>query len=338
MNSFLGPSAVGVLLFLWPFHATATIYRCTSPGKPVSYQGTPCEGAEKQRVIASPVSQAQADIRVQPTSGLSNEQRIAYDGLLMDYYDMFGVLGRAKACGLDPMRYQQVLKNILARLEKRHGDKDFGGVGEMALAGLEAGAENRDSGLGRPGVTPPAKIPCAEALTRAQNLRLPAVPASLVSRGGDQPVTTQIAEFGAATGDVRILKKDVGGGHYLVLHRNREVFDSPHEIDFYRLMEGAVPALLLGVADPDAHCYDPGARVNLRFAIITLPARGASVTTPFDFHCMNPDVYDKYNTNYICFRDNTQARRESQVFRIDETGKPVLFGKFNWQACPSPNN
>lgn len=339
MNSFCTQVATaGVVAFLWPFHATATIYRCTSPGKPVSYQGTPCEGPERQSVVSTQAAQSEVDVRVQPRSGLSNEQGVAYDGLLMDYYDMFGVLGRAKACGLDPTRFQQILKDIMTRLEKRHGDKDFDGVGQMMLAGLEAGVENRDSGLGRPGVTPPAEIPCAEALSRAQNLRLPAVPASLVSPGGDQPVTTQIAEFSASTGNVRIIKKEIGEGHYLVLHRNREVFDSPREIDVYRLMEGNVPALLLGVVDPNANCYDPGTRVNLRFAVITLPATGAAVTTPFDFHCMSPDVYRKYDTNYICFRDNTQARRQSEVFRIDETGRPVFYGRLNWQACPSRTN
>jgi hypothetical protein len=175
-------------------------------------------------------------------------------------------------------------------------------------------------------------------MSRVQNLRLPAVPASLVSPSGDQPVTTQIAEFSASTGDVRIIKKEVDGSHYLVLHRNREVFDSPREIDVHRLMEGTVPALLLGVVDPDAKCYDPGARRNLRFTVITLPATGATVTSPFDFHCMTPDVYRKYDTNYICFRDNTQARGQSEGFRIDETGRPVFFGMFNWQACPSHTN
>ena len=351
MGSFRGwVAAAWVVVFLWPFHATAAIYRCTSPGKPDSYQSTPCEGGTAQAVVPSDATQSGSDARVQPSSGLSREQRVAYEGLLTDYYEMFGVLGRAKTCGLDPKRLQQTAQDLMGRLEQRHG-KDIQDIGKMMILGVTGGAENRRSGLERPNVTPPGEIPCAEAVRRAQNLRLPAVPASLVIPSGDQPITTQIAELSASTGALRIVKKEVAQGpsasanqtsdggsretHYLVLHRNREVFDSPREIDFNRLIEGKVPALLLGIVQPDAHCHDPGARINLKFTVITLPETGATEIAPFDFQCMTPDVYRKYDTNYICFRDNTQARRESQVFRIDETGKPVFFGRFNWQACPT---
>jgi hypothetical protein len=352
VDSFRGrTAAAGVVLFLWPFHATAAIYRCTSPGKPDSYQSTPCESGKAQAVVPNQDGQSDSDVRVQPRSGLSREQRAAYDGLLTDYYEMFGVLGRAKTCGLDPNRLQQTAQDVIGRLERRHGKDDSQDVLKMMVLGVTAGAENRKSGLEKPNVTPPGEIPCADALRRAQNLRLPVVPASLVIPSGDQPITTQIAELSASTGAVRIVKKEVGqeasashnrssdGGiresHYLVLHRNRQVFDSSREIDVNRLMEGKVPALLLGIVDPDAHCYDPGAKVNLHFTVITLPETGATDITPFNFHCMSPDVYRKYNTNYICFRDNTQARRQSEVFRIDETGKPVFFGRYNWQACPT---
>jgi hypothetical protein len=339
-----------IIVLLWPFYATAAIYRCTSPGKPDSYQSTPCDNGTAQAVVPTEGAQSGPDARVQPSSGLSREQKVAYDGLLNDYYEMFGVLGRAKACGLDPKRLQQTAQDLLARLERRHGP-DFQDVSNMVLLGVTAGAENRRTGLERPNTTPAGVIPCAEAVRRAQNIHLPAVPALLVIHSGDQPVTSQIAELSASTGTVRIVKKeatqgasastkqDSGGAasetHYLVLHRNREVFGSPREINFNHLIEGKVPALLLGIVQPDAQCHDPGTRVNLQFTVVTLPDTGAAEIAPFDFQCMTPDVYRKHDTNYICFRDNTQARRESEVFRIDETGKPVFFGRFSWQACPT---
>ena len=354
MNSFRDWIAtVGVVLFLlWPLHATAAIYRCKSPGKPDSYQSTPCDSGEAQAVVPNPVTQSDSDVRVQPHSGLSMEQRAAYDALLTDYYEMFAVMGRAKTCGVDPKRLQQTAESLMNRLELRHGKNDIKDVANMMLLGVTAGAENRRSGLERPNVTPAGEIPCAEAVRRVQNLRLPSVAASLVLPRDGEPVTAQIAELRASTGTVRIVKRDVGQGpsrtdprqaaegsaresHYVVLHRNREVFDSRPEINLNRLIEGKVPTLLLGIVDPDAHCYDPGTRVNLRFTLITLPEAGASEATPFDFHCMTPDIYRKHDTNYICFRDNTQARRESQVFYVDENGKAGLFGRFNWQACPS---
>ena len=106
MESFCGRIAlIGLVLFLWPHHATAAIYRCSSPGKPDSYQDTPCERAKTQVVVPGQVARSEPDVRVQPHSGLSSEQRVAYDGLLEDYYEMFGVLGRAKTCGLDPRFY-----------------------------------------------------------------------------------------------------------------------------------------------------------------------------------------------------------------------------------------
>jgi len=36
-------AGVLVLVGLYPPHANATIYRCTTPGKPDSYQSTPCD-------------------------------------------------------------------------------------------------------------------------------------------------------------------------------------------------------------------------------------------------------------------------------------------------------
>lgn len=341
-------AAVSGVACLWPCVVSAAIYRCTSPGKPDSYQSTPCEGGAAQAVVPSQAPSA-SEVRVQPHSGLSREQTVAWEGLLGDYIEMFGVLGRANACGLDTKRVKQITNDLFAALERRHG-KDAPQVANVAF-GMVAGMENRRTGLEKPNVTPVGEIPCGEALRRAQNLRLPPVPASLAIPAGDQPITTQIAEFSASTGALRIVRKQMvqesnaspqqtseGGAresHYLVLHRNREVFDSPREIHFSRLIEGKVPAVLLGIVEPDAHCYDPGTRLHLHFISITVPETGATEITPFDFHCMTPEVYRKNNTNYICFRDNTQARRESQVFRIDETGKPVPFGWFNWQACPT---
>jgi hypothetical protein len=52
MNGFRECVAAAlVVAWLWPFHASAAVYHCTSPGKPDSYQGTPCEAGTAQAAI-----------------------------------------------------------------------------------------------------------------------------------------------------------------------------------------------------------------------------------------------------------------------------------------------
>jgi hypothetical protein len=142
MNCLRGwAAAVLAVASLWPFHTNAAVYRCTSPGKPDSYQGTPCAGGAAQAVVPGQAQPA-SDVRVQPNAGFSREQRVTYDGLLTDYFEMFGVLGRAKTCDLDPKRVEQTLKDLYAGLERRHG-KDVKEIGNIIIAGMVAGAENR---------------------------------------------------------------------------------------------------------------------------------------------------------------------------------------------------
>jgi len=46
-------ASVWVLVGLYPPHANATIYRCTTPGKPDSYQSTPCDAGTAQADVSS---------------------------------------------------------------------------------------------------------------------------------------------------------------------------------------------------------------------------------------------------------------------------------------------
>jgi hypothetical protein len=46
-------ASVLVFVGLYPTHANATIYRCTTPGKPDSYQSTPCDAGTAQADVSS---------------------------------------------------------------------------------------------------------------------------------------------------------------------------------------------------------------------------------------------------------------------------------------------
>ena len=46
-------ASVLVFVCFYPPHANATIYRCTAPGKPDSYQSTPCDAGTAQADVSS---------------------------------------------------------------------------------------------------------------------------------------------------------------------------------------------------------------------------------------------------------------------------------------------
>jgi hypothetical protein len=306
------------------------MYWCTAAAGNAVFQDKPCEKEMKESVIAIQPDGAAAPVRVRSEAGLSAAQRKDYDQLLMQTYEVFRVIGRAKACELN---YVERMMQLSDDLSARHGtDADM--VSATAFAGFASGMENRPSVLDQD-VGPREPVPCHVVAAELPSLRLPRVPKSLVMQPGEANLKTTVEEQ-SPTGPVRIVvstQPKSGAATNVVLHHEKEIFETANSIDYNRIVRTRTPVLLIATKDRDARCGRYGGYHG--WIAITLPASAASTATPLSkIDCLGPTVNWLNGVPYLCFRSGSGSGLRSRIYSIDDVGALHEHGDRPPGVCP----
>src|SRR4051812_33588981 len=199
------------------------MYRCKAADGKVAFQDKPCASGASQSSMGPAGAATNANPKLRPIQGLSQEQKSDYDALLNKYMELARILGRAKTCGVPGASERYVA--LMEPLKERHGENDNAFM--AWVMGYSAGSENRAlADIGEKKPRPP--VPCDIITGQFQNAALPPVPPSLVLREG-QPVDRIVSEGKSPNGPLRFITRTPPGGgaaEHLVLHRERIVFKS----------------------------------------------------------------------------------------------------------------
>ncbi len=306
------------------------MYRCTAAaGNPV-LQDKPYEKEMKESVIAIQPDGAAAPVRLRSQADLSKAQREDYFQLLMQTHEVFRVIGRAQACGL---KVEVRMKQLFDDLSARHGtDADM--VSATAFAGFASGMENRPTELDRDS-GPREPTPCPVVAAALPSLKLPRVPESLIMQPGEANEKTSVEEQ-SPTGPVRVVVRTQpksGAATTVVLHREKEIFETTNSIDYNRIVRTRTPVLLIATKDRDARCGRYGGYHG--WIVITLPASAASKATPLPkIDCLGPTENWLNGVPYLCFQSGSGSGLRSRIYSIDDVGALHEHGDRPPGVCP----
>jgi hypothetical protein len=109
---------------------------------------------------------------------VSNETEQEYVAFIRSYFEMYRLLGRAKACGVKVNQRVAELNNVL---NYRHKDDRRGLelANLVADLGIEAGEKNLTEGFDPAGSPPRTPLPCGLFDQRIERMQLPPIPPAL---------------------------------------------------------------------------------------------------------------------------------------------------------------
>lgn len=305
------------------------MYRCKTPDGKVAFQDKPCaSGASQSSMGMAPSAAANANPKLRPVEGLSQEQKRDYNALLTKYMELARIVGRAEACGV-PGAKDRFLA-LMEPMKQRHGENDNAFMAWMM--GYAAGKENRAlTDIGETKPRPP--VPCDIITGQFQSAALPPVPASLVLREG-QPVDRILNEGNSPNGSIRFITRTPPGGgaaEHLVIHRERIVFRSAEPFDkpFDYVWGGPTPVLIVATLSPVRKCLD--GRPYKTWHAVSLPATGAPVVSDIEADCMRVMTNKQ---GFCAWQNSGNDQRPTRIYRIDDAGNVALSQQRPPGQCP----